>query len=138
MSRGKKMTIREKVEKAIDDYDVKDLAVLEHTSPLYNFVELWPDGDLVQSAEASNSSWPVLPGTNQSIPLLWRHYNGCKCNCDWCAEWEEGEQTESQEEFIRDCLDNNDNGEYIRDEMYERLRDIPYGFFDDEKGEADE
>ena len=127
------MSIREKVEKAIDDYDVTDLAILEHTSQIYNFLEVWPDGNIVQSAEASRSSWPVLPGTNQSIPLLWEHYIGCKCNCDWCAEWENGEQTESKEEFIRACLDNNDNGAYIRDEMYERLRDIPYGYFKDEK-----
>ena len=125
------MTIRETVLSKIDWELARNWIVKQCCNSVsYETLEVNPDGTLDEREEPSSNSWHT--GT-----YVLTHTYGVPCNCDWCAEWDRNEggvqeEYSSKEEFIEMCIDNGCDGSIV-DCIKERVEEIPYGFFDDEK-----
>ena len=104
-----------------------------HTNGVsYNSLEVYADGSLVEHDEPSSNSW--FPGSYTLV-----HTWGFPCNCDWCDEWLHNknnvqDEFDDKDDYIQACLENCDDGG-LEDAIRDKVREIPYGFFDDEKGE---
>ncbi len=124
--------LRNEVEKKITRKLCIDWKKRLHTNGIsYETLEVNPDGTLDERKEPSSNTWHT--GT---YTLL--HTYGVSCNCDWCAEWEHNENNvqeefHNKEDFIEACIDNNDNGAAVESTILENLKQIPDGFFEDEK-----
>lgn len=125
--------IRQDVEKKITSALCIDWERRLHINNVsYETLEVNSSGELQEREEPSSNSYHV--GTY----VLFHTYGNIPCNCDWCSEWENNvdnvqKEFECKSDFIQDCIDNNDNGSDVEDYILQRLQEIPYGFFDDEK-----
>lgn len=151
--------IRENVE--IDFKMAKDWAIKSHCSNLCERLEVLPNGELMETAEPSDNTWHTIKGTTEPLRGLYRIYNSCGCNCDWCADYdryenrienpddcteeelaeakeqlsfnEETKDYDSKEDYFSYWIADTDEVSNVLDRMEENLEDIPYGYFDDEE-----
>lgn len=123
---------RDRIKNKITREVCKDWAMRRHLNGVsYETLEVYPDGDLVDYEEPSSNSWHT--GTR-----VLTHTYGVPCNCDCCAEWDsdtDGCQSEfkNKSDFIEACLNNTDEVSQLLDSIFERVDEIPFGFFDDEE-----
>lgn len=123
--------IRQDVEKKITEASWIDWELKLHTNNVsYETLEVNSSGELQEREEPSSNSYHV--GTY----VLFHTYGNIPCNCDWCHEWDNNvddvqEDFECKSDFIQACIDNN--GSNVEDYILQKLEEIPYGFFDDEK-----
>jgi len=126
--------IRNEVEKKITRDLCIDWSVRSHVNDVsYETLEVNPSGELVGCEEPTSNSWH----TGRAVLY---HTFGNSCNCDWCEAWKQNEdkcQTEfnNKTDFIKACIDNNDSGADVEITIFKNLKEIEYGFFEDEKEE---
>lgn len=151
------MTIRERVKQAIESYDHDDIitwVVANHRSYSFQWVEVYPNGDINEAVETSIHTKHYINYPTKEVAKLYHIASDCDqfCNCDVCTMFNNHEVM-TEEEFVKEwsqedydfCEDTSrgeaiidhwrDHGgceDDIIDEMLEALNAIPYGYFDDE------
>ena len=132
-------TIREtalaNLEEMIDNY-LRERAINTHLSSNVYTLYCYPDGEIVISEEVDRNTRQYIKYPTKPVLAL-DVYGGSRCNCDWCTEWDDEESSvrgdyESKVDYIADCVDNNIDTLLDPDDIYDALRDAPYGYFDDE------
>ena len=147
-------------QKAIDfvnnmtDDEFDRLVVLGHDTHSHNWMEVYPNGNVHEAEEADNNTTHWIEYPKKSVASIYNIHNECAeaCNCDICTMYRRFNDDE-KESFIEDygqeewdyCNQNNqmeaildhehDNGFYgddIREQMVSAIKDIEYGYFDDE------
>lgn len=149
---------RQRALDAAYDWDIdnlNDMVVRSHDGSTHQWVECEPDGDIHKTEEVDNNTTHWIDYPNKAVASI---YNICQespehCNCDvctmyrWFSEENKGEFIEryseedwdyccenSLEEAILEFERDNDglSGEGIREQMIDAIKEIEYGYFDDE------
>ncbi len=98
--------------------------IKSHLCTCCEILEVLRNGDLLEKQEVS--FWGYIP-KNEVL-----HHAEGVCNCDWCAECDELSLVDDdKEEFIADCVYNNDLSQ-LENALLEKIDSIPWGYFDDE------
>lgn len=137
----------------VDDLD--DMVVRAHDMHTHQWVECEPDGTVHETEEADNNTSHWIDYPNKEVASI---YEICQesaehCNCEictmyrWFADEDEEEFIEryseedwnycnenSLDDAILDFERENDGltGEAIREQMIDAIKEIEYGYFDDE------
>ena len=139
--KAKEQTIK-LIEQNIDRYNE-----LNHTSHNKIWIEVYPDGNVYETEEASNNTYHMINDKKVANVL---DIAKCEyCDCDACVSWRDAHDTEvTEEEFkTRWHYEKSDVGEnfanhlknyeYYDYEMADRAAEaidgIEYGYFDDEQ-----
>ena len=139
-----------------DDDELDDMIVRFHTNYTHQWVECYPDGTVSETEEADNNTTHWVKYPKKAVASI---YNICDaggscCDCDICTMYRHFEDMD-KEEFIESyseedwdyCNENSreeailvferDNdglsSEGIREQMIDAIKEIEYGYFDDEE-----
>lgn len=139
-----------------DDDELDDMVVRGHTGSTHQWVECCPDGSVWKVEEADNNTTHWIDYPNKAVASIYDicRAGGSRCDCDICTMYRHFEDMD-KEEFIESyseedwdyCYENSlkeailvferDNdglsGEGIREQMIDAIKEIEYGYFDDEE-----
>lgn len=138
----------------VDDLD--DMVVRAHDMSTHQWVECEPDGDVHETEEADNNTSHWIDYPHKQVATI---YEICEesaggCNCDICTMYEhfaDMDKDEFIEKYSKEEWEycnvvsfddaileaERDNGgrtaEGIREQMIDAIKEIEYGYFDDEE-----
>lgn len=144
----------------MDVYDLNFLVVRAHDMRTHQWVECEPDGDIHEAEEVDNNTLHWIDYPNKEVAKI---YDICQesaepCNCDICTMYRDSEDM-GKEEFVEHYSEDDWNycnetslndaildferendgrtAEGIREQMIDAIKEIEYGYFDDEDEDED-
>lgn len=149
---------RQRALDTVYEWDVDDLngmVVRAHSANSHEWVECMPDGTVHDTEEADNNSSHWIDYPNKAVASIYEicAASGAACDCDICTMYRHFEDMDKDEfivfyseedwnycnensldDAILDFERENDGltGEAIREQMIDAIKEIEYGYFEDE------